>query len=154
VYSDSVMSRLDDLPDIPQPAEVILALQQATHATLGVLAARLAEHELTPSEINILACLGDGKVRAVSELAAETGTKPTTLTSVLNRLVGRGFVVRDLDTGDRRSFLLSLTGAGFRTAVACRSAMTAIEGEALAGLEPAALAGFYQLTRALTEVSR
>jgi MarR family transcriptional regulator, organic hydroperoxide resistance regulator len=154
VYSHSVMNRVDELPDIPQPAEVILALQQATHATLRVLTARLAEHELAPSEINILACLGDGKVRAVSELATETGTKPTTLTSVLNRLVGRGFVVRDLDTGDRRSFLLSLTGAGFRAAVACRSAMAAIEGEALAGLDPAALAGFYQVTHALTEVSQ
>jgi MarR family transcriptional regulator, organic hydroperoxide resistance regulator len=154
VYSDAVTARAGDLPGIPGPAEVILALQQATHATLRVLTLRLAEHDLAPSEINILACLGDGKVRAVSELAAETGTKPPTLTSVLNRLVGRGLVVRDLDTGDRRSFLLSLTRAGFRTAVACRSAMAAIEAEALAGLDPAALAGFYEITRALTEVSR
>ena len=86
----------------------ILALQRATHATLHVLARDLAGLGLNSSETNVLAVLADGRPRAVGELAAATATRPTTLTSVLDRLAGRGLVVRELDPADRRSFVVEL----------------------------------------------
>ncbi|MGH3404280.1 MAG: MarR family transcriptional regulator, partial [Streptosporangiaceae bacterium] len=70
----------------------VLALQRATHATLHVLARDLAGLGLNNSETNVLAVLADGGPRAVGELAAATATRPTTLTSVLDRLAGRGLV--------------------------------------------------------------
>ena len=71
----------------------ILALQRATHATLHALARELAGRGLNSSETNVLAVLADGRPRAVGELAVATATRPTTLTSVLDRLAGRGLVV-------------------------------------------------------------
>ena len=71
----------------------LLALQRATHATLHALAAQLVGLDLTASEINALANLADGRL-TVSELAAATGTKPSTLTSVLDRLERRGQIRR------------------------------------------------------------
>ena len=72
----------------------LLALQRATHATLQVLSAELADLDLTASEINALANLADGRGRTVSELGAAAGTRPTTLTSVLDRLERRGYITR------------------------------------------------------------
>ncbi len=133
---------------------VILALQRVTHATLRLLAARLAEENLTASEINALANLADGQVRSVGEVAALTGTKPTTLTSVLDRLSGRGYLTRELDPTDRRSFLLRLTPEGNRAAQTARAAIEAIEAAITGSLTAADVAGFMRVVRALEEVSQ
>lgn len=133
---------------------VVLALHRATHATLHVLATRLAGLNLSASEINVLANLADGRNRSVGEIASDTATKPTTLTSVLDRLERRGYLTRDLDPADRRSFLVSLTADGRRAAAAARAAAADLERAALAGVSDADLAGFLAVTRALTEVPR
>jgi DNA-binding MarR family transcriptional regulator len=133
---------------------VILALQRATHATLRALTAQLADLGLTASEINVLANLADGQVLAVGELARATGSKPSTLTSLLDRLVSRGYVAREVDLEDRRSVLVSLTEAGRPVARAARSAMVAVEGAALAALPVESIAGFHEVVHALTEVAR
>jgi len=131
---------------------VILALHRATHATLHALAARLASLELSPADINVLANLG-GTRRAVGALATATATKPTTLTSALDRLARRGYLVRDTDPADRRSFLISLTPRGEAAAQTVAAAVHDIERQALAAVTEADLAGFHALINALTEVS-
>ena len=133
---------------------LILALQRAVHVTLYALSARLAALELTASEINALAQLADGRARPVGELAAQTGTKPTTLTSLLDRLVRRGYLVRELDQRDRRSFLVSLTDQGRLVAQQARAAMGALEAERLGAISGAELAGFRAVVTALSEDSR
>jgi MarR family transcriptional regulator, organic hydroperoxide resistance regulator len=131
----------------------LLALQQATHHTLHVLAAELAGLGLTASEINVLANLADGRSRTVSELGAAAGTRPTTLTSVLDRLEHRGHIRRGNAPGDRRAILIELTPAGRRTAATIRQAVTELEHRALAALSAEALAGLRAALQALTEVS-
>jgi MarR family transcriptional regulator, organic hydroperoxide resistance regulator len=122
--------------------------------TLSSLQARLADLDLTPSEINALANLADGRARSIGELVADTATKPTTLTSVLDRLVRRGYVVRQLDPADRRSFLVSLTDDGRQVAGAARAAMRDLERAVLATITSADLTGFGTVTRAIMEVLR
>ena len=134
------------------PEGAVTALHQATHATLHALAARLDHLGLTASEHNVLAVLADGEARAVGALAAATGTRPTTLTSVLDRLERRALVVRELDPADRRSFRIALTDAGQHAAGAVQAAITDVENTALAGITAGQLAGFRAVARALAEV--
>jgi DNA-binding MarR family transcriptional regulator len=137
-----------------ETGELILALHRATHATLTALQARLAGLNLTASEINALAILATGQPRSIGELAAATATKPTTLTSVLDRLVRRGLVVRQLDPADRRSFLVSLTQDGRPAADQARAEMGALERAALAAVTSADLAGFRVVTQAIMKLPR
>lgn len=132
----------------------MLELQRATHATLRVLAARLADENLPPSEINVLANLADGQFRSVGELAADAGVKPTTLTSILDRLGQRGYLARELDLGDRRSFVVHLTPEGAKAAQRASAAMADIVSEATGSLTAADVAGFRKVVRALTEAAR
>ena len=132
---------------------MIVALHRATHATLHALGTRLAGLDLSAPDINVLANLADGARRTVGALATATATKPTTLTSALDRLARRGYLVRDLDPGDRRSFLISLTPSGEAAAQTVAAAVHDIERQALAAVTEADLAGFHALTGALTEVS-
>ena len=131
---------------------VILALHRATHATLHALGARLAGLDLAPPDINLLANLG-GTRRAVGALATATATKPTTLTSALDRLARRGYLVRDVDPADRRSFLISLTPSGEAAAQTVAAAVGDLGRQALAAVTEKDVAGFHALISALTEVS-
>ncbi|MFI6729751.1 MarR family winged helix-turn-helix transcriptional regulator [Streptomyces atratus] len=137
---------------VPSEWSALLALQRATHATLHVLAAELVDLDLTPSEINALANLADGRGRTVSELGAAVGTRPTTLTSVLDRLERRGHITRGASPGDRRAVLIELTPSGQLTATTIRQAVAGLEHRALDGLPKDAIAGLRAALQALTEV--
>ena len=130
----------------------LLALQRAAHATVHVLAAELAA-DLTASEINALANLADGHSRTVSELAAATGNRPTTLTSVLDRLERRGHITRGGRPGDRRAVLVQLTPSGRQAAATIRQAITGLERRALGALPAEAVAGLHAALHALTEAA-
>jgi MarR family transcriptional regulator, organic hydroperoxide resistance regulator len=131
---------------------VLLALQRAAHRTVHALAATLAELDLTPSEVNTLANLADGRPRSVRALAHDTGTRATTLTGVLDRLERRGHITRELDPSDRRSFRVSLTDQGRTIAARVHEAVTDLERGALAGLSSQQLAAFHAVINALQEV--
>jgi DNA-binding MarR family transcriptional regulator len=131
----------------------LLALQRATHATLQVLAVELAGLGLTGSEINALANLADGRSRSASELGRAVGTRPTTLTSVLDRLEQRGHITRSPRPGDRRGVLIELTSSGRNAAAMIRNAITRIEQRALGPLPAEAIAALCTALQAFTEVS-
>ena len=131
----------------------LLALQRATHATLQVLAAELADLGLTGSEINVLANLADGRSRGVSELGRAARTRPTTLTSVLDRLERRGHITRSPRLGDRRGVLIELTSSGRQAAATISHAITGIEQRALGSLPAEAIAALRTALQAFTEVS-
>jgi len=132
---------------------VLLALQRATHHTLHALHADLAGLDLTGSEINTLANLADGRPRNVRDLSADTGIRATTLTGVLDRLERRGYLLRELDTTDRRSFRLTLTAPGHAAATRVRHAVATLEHRALAGLSARQIAGYHAVVTALQEDS-
>ena len=131
---------------------ILLELQRATHATLHVLSARLKDLDLTPAEINALGVLSDDRGRTAGELAAGTGSRPTTLTSVLDRLAGRGLLTRGPRPGNRRVVVLTLTAPGRAAATRIRKTMTDLEYEALAALDDAAVTACRAVLQALTEV--
>jgi len=132
---------------------VVLALHRTTHHTLHALSSALADLNLTAAEINALANLADRGALNVRELSAETGTRATTLTGVLDRLENRGYLTRELDATDRRSFRLPLTELGQEVAERVRAAVSDIERDALARLSPTQIAGFHAVVAALQAAS-
>ncbi len=131
----------------------MLALHRTTHHTLHALSAALADLNLTAAEINALANLAGRGALNVRELSAETGTRATTLTGVLDRLENRGYLTRELDATDRRSFRLPLTEAGQEVAERVRAAVSDLERDALARLSPTQTAGFHAVVAALEAAS-
>ncbi|MFJ1706303.1 MarR family winged helix-turn-helix transcriptional regulator [Kitasatospora sp. NPDC088346] len=136
---------------VPSERSALLALQRATHATLHLIATELVDLDLTASEINALANLADGRGRTVSQLGAAVGTRPTTLTGVLDRLERRGHITRGVRAGDRRSVLIELTGSGRAAADLIGRTLADLEHRALDGLPAESIAGFYAVLDALTK---
>jgi DNA-binding MarR family transcriptional regulator len=130
----------------------VLALQRATHHTMQALSASLADLKLSAAEINALANLGEGGTLNVRRLSEQTGTRASTLTGLLDRLENRGYVTRELDPTDRRSFRLPLTEAGQATAARVLAAIADLERDALSRLDATQLAGYHAVITALQEV--
>ena len=129
----------------------MLALQRATHRTLHALSAALADLHLSGAEINALANLGDGGTLNARQLSERTGTRASTLTGLLDRLENRGYVARELDPADRRSFRLPLTETGQATAARVLAAIADLERDALSRLDVTQLAGYHAVITALQE---
>ena len=130
---------------------MVLALQRATHHTLHALSAALSDLNLSAAEINALANLGEGGTLSVRQLSERTGTRASTLTGLLDRLENRGYLVREVDPTDRRSFRLPLTDQGREVAARARAAITDLERTALSQLDAAQLAGYRAVISALEE---
>jgi MarR family transcriptional regulator, organic hydroperoxide resistance regulator len=129
----------------------ILALQRVTHHTLHALSAALADLNLSAAEINALANLGEGGTLNIRQLSERTGTRASTLTSLLDRLENRGYLARELDPADRRSFRLPLTKAGQAAAAQVLAAIADLERSALSRLDATQLAGYHAVITALQE---
>jgi MarR family transcriptional regulator, organic hydroperoxide resistance regulator len=134
-------------------SDLVLALHRTTHHTLHALSTALAGENLTPAEINALANLTADGVLSIRELSERSGTRATTLTGVLDRLENRGYLTRELDPADRRSFRLPLTQTGREVATRVREAIAELERGALAGLSVTQISGFYAVLAALQEAS-
>ena len=130
---------------------VVLALQRATHHTLHALSVALSDLNLSAAEINALANLGAGGTLSVRQLSERAGTRASTLTGLLDRLENRGYLVREVDPADRRSFRLPLTDQGREVAARARAAITDLERTALSRLDAAQLAGYHAVISALEE---
>lgn len=91
--------------------QLIPAIHRATHR-IGLSLAQLREHELSQGEAHILAQLAQSGPATVGDLHTGLAHKRSTLTSILDRLVERGFVTRETGRQDRRTFVVSLTRKG------------------------------------------
>ncbi len=61
------------------------------------------------------------------------GVKRANMVALINELVDRGLIARDVDPNDRRAFLLSLTDGGRTMLQTCLTRIDAHEREMLAG---------------------
>lgn len=68
--------------------------------------------QLTQSQFDVIATLGDTEGMTCSELSARTLVTKGTLTGVLDRLVAKGLIKRDAIRSDRRCTKISLTVKG------------------------------------------
>jgi MarR family transcriptional regulator, organic hydroperoxide resistance regulator len=106
--------------------------------------------DLSASEINALANLGDGRGRTISQLAAALAAPPTTLTSLLDRLERRGYVTRRPHAADRRSVVIELTKSGRAAAAQIIHTLTDLEHRLMRELPRDVIAGFHTVLDTLS----
>lgn len=112
-----------------------------------------ADHGLDLWEFDVLAALRRaGKPYAMSagQLAAATHVTSGTMTNRIDRLEGRGFVLREPDPDDRRGVRVTLTAQGRASVDGALADLVSSEAEVLRGLSKAEQAELASLLRALT----
>jgi len=86
-------------------------IHRATHR-IGLYLAGLRASGLSQGEAHILAHLAKSSPASISQLHRGLAHKRSTLTSILDRLVERQLVTREVGAADRRTFIVTLTAKG------------------------------------------
>jgi DNA-binding MarR family transcriptional regulator len=74
----------------------------------------VAGHDVTPGQFGVLAIIEANPGLNQSELGQAMGVDRSTVVAVIDRLEGRGLVVRDPSPKDRRSYALRLSDIGVK----------------------------------------
>ena len=133
---------------------LLRALELAGHAVDRRLSRKLAEIDLTEAEGHVIFHLvevGPERLAGIPDLNRAFGMRPSTLTSVLDRLEKRRMITRKPNPGDRRSFLIGVTRSGRAAAARVRALFEELEGSAAASVTARDLAGFHKVIAALRE---
>jgi DNA-binding MarR family transcriptional regulator len=101
-------------------------IHRATHR-IGLYLADLRANGLSQGEAHILAHLATLAPATIADLHAGLAHKRSTLTSILDRLAGRGLITREVGVDDRRTFVVDLTAKGRKVAVQVHEHLAALE---------------------------
>lgn len=131
------------------PLVVLSPLHRATRQIALHLEARFAHLPVQGAEAHLLSFLARYAPASCGELARVFGLKPSTLTSMLDRLVARGLVTRDVDPADRRSVLVAPTATARRVAREVDRGARAFETRVRKRVTEADLRGFQRVLEAI-----
>jgi DNA-binding MarR family transcriptional regulator len=103
--------------------ELIDSLVRASFATMGVLTRIAAEHDLSLTQLRVIAILRDRRVK-MSELASYLGLDKSTISGLVDRAEQRGLLQRAPNPADRRAVDVFLTAEGRQLAEVGASGIT------------------------------
>ncbi len=124
--------------------------------------AHIADHDaMVPAPVDCMdpaadpgGCRVEYRPERVQPLHHEFGHKRSTLTNVVDRLERRGFVRREVNPRDRRSFVVHLTASGRPVARCVTRALATLDGELAALVEQRDLAGVEAVVASLDGIAR
>ena len=128
---------------------MIAIIERSTHLISAYLEAALDGLAVTQAEAHVLAQLGRHGPAPIGDLHREFGHKRSTLTSVIDRLEDRGFVRREINRSDRRSFVIHLTRSGGSAARRVTRILDALESRVRRGTTHRDLRGVDAVAAAL-----
>ncbi|WP_236025253.1 MarR family winged helix-turn-helix transcriptional regulator [Arenibaculum pallidiluteum] len=89
-------------------------LRKAQIAVFQNFQAAVAPYDITPGQFGVLILIRENTGLSQSELGTAVGIDRSTMVAVIDRLEGRGWVVRAPSPSDRRSYALELSPEGER----------------------------------------
>lgn len=129
-------------------------LHKASRQISVYLESHTRELGVSPAEGHVLTYLRSYAPAPIGDLVRVFGLKQSTLTSMLDRLQQSGFVRRETNPADRRSFLVQLSEEGRALADRLNRCLLALEDEIRQHLKPRDLEGFRAVMGAVDEVTR
>ena len=132
------------------PSDMLcFALHSTAHAVHAAYAPLLAPLGLTYPQYLVLSALAAGDGQTVSDLGADLRLESNTLTPLLKRMEGAGWLIRRRDTRDDRKVRLTLTDAG-RTLAAEAATVSRAFAEKT-GLQPSQMADLRDILAVLRD---
>lgn len=134
--------------------EFLSPLHKASRQISVYLETHTKELGVSPMEGHVLSYLRSYAPTPIGELVKVFGIKQSTFTSVLDRLEQAGFVRREINPGDRRSFLIQISDDGRNLAERLNRLLETFEAEIREHVTARDMEGFRAVMAAVEEVTR
>lgn len=128
---------------------LIPALERTTHAVALWIERAFRDPRLSQAEAHVLAYLAVHAPCAINDLHHSFGHRRSTLTSLLDRLEGRGWLRRAAHPTSRRLVLIELTASGRAVAEPVAVAMRDLEARLAARVGQQDAAAFLRVIRTM-----
>ncbi|HWH20689.1 MAG TPA: MarR family transcriptional regulator [Solirubrobacterales bacterium] len=125
-------------PDRAEAIDLVASTLLGRAARLTRLLMRSGAHEISRTEVGVLATLSEGP-RRITQLAMTEALAQPTVTQLIDKLEDRGLVARSRSDDDGRVVLVEITTAGAEALEVVRTLIRANMREALADLPDAEL---------------
>jgi DNA-binding MarR family transcriptional regulator len=107
-------------PLAPQPVQpaheaflgTMRELARAYQAFSAYSEAHIRQFDLTPAQFDVIATLGNTQGMCMGDLGEKTLITKGTLTGVIDRLIQKNLVTREIPCDNRRNVIVQLTAAG------------------------------------------
>ncbi len=120
-------------PDRAEAIDLVASKLLGRAARLTRLLMRSGAHEISRTEVGVLATLSEGP-RRITQLAMTEALAQPTVTQLIDKLEGRSLVSRSRSKEDGRVVLVAITDAGAEALEGVRALIRANMREALADL--------------------
>lgn len=134
--------------------EFLSPLHKASRQITVYLEALDDEPGLSSTDGHILTYLRSYAPAAIGELVRVFGIKQSTFTSMLDRLEKAGLIRREINPGDRRSFLIHITDQGAAVAEDSTRRLVEFEDEIRRRAGPRDVQGFHAVMAVIEEITR
>ena len=132
------------------PLRLVPPIHRATHR-IGLYLSAAGGGSLSQGEAHILALLASGAPATIADLHRGLAHKRSTLTSILDRLAGRGLITRTVGTEDRRTFLVAPTATGRTVAARVKRNLVDLEQAVARRVSAADITAFLKVVSAMEE---
>ncbi|HLQ66258.1 MAG TPA: MarR family transcriptional regulator [Candidatus Limnocylindrales bacterium] len=129
--------------------EFLSPIHRAYRQIASYLEAPCAAEGVSTREGHLLSYLRSYEPCSVGDVLRVFGERPSTATSMLDRLDAEGLVRRAPSAEDRRSVILRLTRRGRAVADRLRRCLVAFEARVRAGADPRDIQGFHTVMDAI-----
>lgn len=137
----------------PTPLRLLSPIHRASRQIALHLEDRLESTGAASRDCHLLSYLRSYAPCPVGEIARVFGVKGSTLTGMLDRLEEHGWLSREIDPDDRRSFVVLLTGEGTARADEVNRVVREFERRVLARVAARDLRGFERVMDAVAAVT-
>ena len=134
----------------PLISELYQSLSELKRVAMRTREQMLGEHQLTRTQIEVMAVLRGAKHQTIGEVAEYLGVTHSASTQTIETLVKRGLVERFDDDNDRRIVRLALSADGRQLAESLYASHIARLNQAFAGLSEAELTVLISALKRLT----
>lgn len=133
---------------------IVPALERAAHIVALWIERTFPAPRITQAEAHVLAYLAAHSPCSINDLHHSFGHKRSTLTSLLDRLEGKGWIRRAPHPSSRRLVQIELTESGWPVAEQVSAALRSLEERIRAHVGQQRVDAFFQVIRVLEEESQ
>jgi DNA-binding MarR family transcriptional regulator len=129
-------------------------LHKASRQISVYLETHTQELGVSPIEGHVLTFLRSYAPTPIGELVRVFGIKQSTFTSMLDRLEEAGFIRREINRDDRRSFMIHISDTGRELAERLNERLEALEASIRERVSARDVEGFHAVMAAVEEITR